>query len=75
MRYVFGDVVLDLDRFLLERSGDPQHVEPQVFDVLSHLLRNRSRVVPKTELLDTVWGDRFALAHLEARFGLGTNAT
>jgi pimeloyl-ACP methyl ester carboxylesterase/DNA-binding winged helix-turn-helix (wHTH) protein len=59
MRYVFGDVVLDLDRFLLERSGDPQHVEPQVFDVLSHLLRNRSRVVPKTELLDTVWGDRF----------------
>ncbi|HET6967455.1 MAG TPA: alpha/beta fold hydrolase [Ornithinibacter sp.] len=59
MRYSFGDLVLDTDRFLLERGGMPQHVQPQVFDVLSHLLANRSRVVPKTELLDTVWGDRF----------------
>ena len=59
MRYSFGDVVLDTDRFLLERDGEPQHVQPQVFDVLSHLLAHRSRVVPKTELLDTVWGDRF----------------
>ena len=59
MRYSFGDVVLDTDRFLLERGGEPQHVQPQVFDVLSHLVDNRSRVVPKTELLDTVWGDRF----------------
>ncbi|WP_377639244.1 alpha/beta fold hydrolase [Oryzobacter terrae] len=59
MRYAFGDVVLDTDRYLLERGGEPQHVQPQVFDVLSHLVANRSRVVPKTELLDTVWGDRF----------------
>ncbi|HET7762423.1 MAG TPA: alpha/beta fold hydrolase [Phycicoccus sp.] len=59
MRYTFGDVVLDTDRFLLERGGEPQHVQPQVFDVLTHLVANRSRVVPKTELLDTVWGDRF----------------
>ena len=59
MRYTFGDVVLDTDRFLLERGGEPQHVQPQVFDVLTHLVTNRSRVVPKTELLDTVWGDRF----------------
>ena len=59
MRYSFGDLVLDTDRFLLERGGAPQHVQPQVFDVLSHLVANRSRVVPKTELLDTVWGDRF----------------
>ena len=27
--------------------------------MLSHLVRNRERVVPKTELLDSVWGDRF----------------
>jgi len=30
-----------------------------VFDVLVHLIRHRDRVVTKTELLDTVWGDRF----------------
>ena len=38
MRYSFGDVVLDTDRFLLERGGQPLHVQPQVFDVLSHLV-------------------------------------
>ncbi len=59
MRFSFGDLVLDTDRFLLERGGEPLHVQPQVFDVLSHLVRNRERVVPKTELLDAVWGDRF----------------
>ena len=59
MRYSFGDLVLDTDRYLLERGGEPQHVQPQVFDVLSHLVAHRDRVVPKTELLDTVWGDRF----------------
>jgi pimeloyl-ACP methyl ester carboxylesterase len=59
MRFRFGDVVLDTDRFLLERGGQSLHVQPQVFDVLSHLVRNRERVVPKTELLDSVWGDRF----------------
>jgi pimeloyl-ACP methyl ester carboxylesterase/DNA-binding winged helix-turn-helix (wHTH) protein len=35
------------------------HVEPQVFDVLVHLICHRDRVVSKTELLDQVWGDRF----------------
>lgn len=59
MRFTFGDVLLDTDRFLLERGGEPVHVQPQVFDVLSHLVRNRERVVTKTELLDAVWGDRF----------------
>ena len=59
VRFSFGDVLLDTDRFLLERGGEPVHVQPQVFDVLSHLVLNRERVVPKTELLDTVWGDRF----------------
>ena len=34
-------------------------MEPQVFDVLAYLLRHRERVVPKTELLDQIWGNRF----------------
>jgi DNA-binding winged helix-turn-helix (wHTH) protein/alpha-beta hydrolase superfamily lysophospholipase len=59
MRYGFGDVVLDTDRFELRRAGEPVHVEPQVFAVLNVLLERRDRVVPKTELLDEVWGDRF----------------
>jgi len=57
--FVFGDCELDLDRFELRRAGQPQPVEPQVFDLLAVLIRERRRVVPKTELLDTVWGNRF----------------
>ncbi len=57
--YEFDDCLVDPGRFELRRGGAVEHVEPQVFDVLVHLIRHRERVVTKTELLDTVWGDRF----------------
>ena len=57
--FVFGDCELDLDRFELRRAGRRWPVEPQVFDLLAVLIRERRRVVPKEELLDTVWGNRF----------------
>jgi pimeloyl-ACP methyl ester carboxylesterase/DNA-binding winged helix-turn-helix (wHTH) protein len=57
--YAFGDCELDLGRYELRRAGAVQPVEPQVFDVLALLLRERERVVPKEELLDAVWGSRF----------------
>jgi DNA-binding winged helix-turn-helix (wHTH) protein/pimeloyl-ACP methyl ester carboxylesterase len=59
MRYRFEDCELDTDVFELRRAGEPVKVEPQVFDVLAHLVLHRDRVVPKEELLDEVWGDRF----------------
>jgi pimeloyl-ACP methyl ester carboxylesterase/DNA-binding winged helix-turn-helix (wHTH) protein len=57
--FIFGDCELDLDRFELRRGGQPRPVEPQVFDLLAVLIRERHRVVPKEELLDIVWGNRF----------------
>jgi pimeloyl-ACP methyl ester carboxylesterase len=57
--FVFSDCELDLDRFELRRAGRLRPVEPQVFDLLAVLIRARHRVVPKEELLDTVWGNRF----------------
>jgi pimeloyl-ACP methyl ester carboxylesterase len=57
--FVFSDCQLDLDRFELRRAGRLRPVEPQVFDLLAMLIRERHRVVPKEELLDTVWGNRF----------------
>jgi DNA-binding winged helix-turn-helix (wHTH) protein len=57
--YEFADCVVDAEQFELRRGGVVEHVEPQVFDVLVYLIRHRDRVVPKTELLDSVWGDRF----------------
>jgi pimeloyl-ACP methyl ester carboxylesterase len=57
--YGFGEFELDLGRFELRRDGEVCKVEPQVFDVLALLVRERGRVVSKEEILDTVWGDRF----------------
>lgn len=57
--YLFGDCELDPRCFVLRRGGEEVHVERQVFEVLAYLLNHRDRVVPKAELLDAVWGDRF----------------
>src|SRR5688572_24404671 len=57
--YAFGDYELDTRLHELRRAGDRLHVEPQVFDVLAHLLASRDRLVTKEELLDQVWGHRY----------------
>lgn len=55
----FDEYELDLGAIELRREGQVVAIEPQVFDVLSYLVAERDRVVPKTELLDNIWGDRF----------------
>ncbi|WFE25850.1 alpha/beta fold hydrolase [Solwaraspora sp. WMMD791] len=57
--YRFGEYELDMARYELRRSGQPVHIEPRALDLLQYLIEHRDRVVPKTELLDQVWGDRF----------------
>jgi pimeloyl-ACP methyl ester carboxylesterase/DNA-binding winged helix-turn-helix (wHTH) protein len=59
MIFAFDRCELDLDRYELRRAGRAVPVEPQVFDLLAVLLRERARVVTKDELLDTVWGSRY----------------
>ena len=59
MIYAFGEIEIDADRFEVRRAGEPVSVEPQVFDVILHLVSRPDRVVTKEELLDQVWGDRF----------------
>lgn len=55
----FDDFVLDTHRYEL-RCGDAViRVEPQVFDVLTQLVRHHDRFVTKEELFDSVWGGRF----------------
>ena len=58
MRFRFEDHLLDLDRRELLCGGVGVSIEPQVFDLLEYLLRNRDRVVAKDELIATVWGGR-----------------
>jgi pimeloyl-ACP methyl ester carboxylesterase/DNA-binding winged helix-turn-helix (wHTH) protein len=57
--YAFDGYELDVTAHELRHAQDVIHVEPQVFDVLAHLVEHRTRVVTKQELLDTVWGTAF----------------
>lgn len=58
MRFCFGEHVLDSSRRELRRGDGPVHVEPQVFDLLHHLILNHDRVVSRDELISTVWQGR-----------------
>jgi pimeloyl-ACP methyl ester carboxylesterase len=58
MRYSFDEYVLDLERRELVRGGRPIDIEPQVFDLLVFLIRNRERVVSRDDLIAGVWGGR-----------------
>jgi TolB-like protein len=49
---------IDTDRRELRRRGELCSVEPQVFDLLEYLLRNRDRVVSRDDVLSAVWNGR-----------------
>lgn len=57
-RYQFEDFILDADRRELTQASEPIAMGPQVFDLLLHLVENRTHVVTKDELLDAVWNGR-----------------
>ena len=54
----FDNHVLDIERRELRRGVESIALEPQVFDLLVYLVRNRDRVVSKDDLIDAVWGGR-----------------
>jgi len=55
---LFESCTLDTDRRELKRDGELVALEPQVFDLLVYLLRNRDHVVSKDDLIASVWGGR-----------------
>ena len=58
MELLFSGHTLDIDRRELRRGLEAIAVEPQVFDLLVHLIENRDRVVSKNDLIAAVWGGR-----------------
>jgi DNA-binding winged helix-turn-helix (wHTH) protein len=58
VQFSFVGHMLDVDRRELRRDSELIPVEPQVFDVLVYLIRNRGRVVSRDDLLAAVWGGR-----------------
>lgn len=58
MLYRFEDLALDTDRRELHRGADLVPIEPQAFDLLELLIRNRARVVSKSDLIEAIWAGR-----------------
>jgi pimeloyl-ACP methyl ester carboxylesterase len=58
MRYAFEDCQLDLDRRELKKAGASVELEPQVFDLLTFLVRHRARVVSRDDIIAGVWNGR-----------------
>src|SRR5262249_2270386 len=54
----FAEFEIDLGQQELRRSGEVVGIEPQVFDLLVYLVRNRDRIVTKDELIQAVWQGR-----------------
>ena len=54
----FRDCEIDTAKYELRRQGVRVPVEPQVFDLLVFLARNRGRTVTKEQLFSEIWRDR-----------------
>ncbi len=58
MTYLFGSYELNLDSQQLLCGGVPRDIEPQVFDLLKHLIENAGRLVTQDDLVEAVWRGR-----------------
>ena len=58
MNYLFEGLTLDAERRELRRGEHLIPVEPQVFDLLEYLIRNRARVVNREDVFAAVWHGR-----------------
>ena len=59
MIYQFDNCTFDTQRFELSCAGQPVALRRKAFQLLTYLLLNGDRVVPKDELVDHLWPDQF----------------
>jgi len=52
----FGEVCIDLARRVVERDGQPLHLTPIEYRLLTYLVAQPNRVVTHRQLLKVVWG-------------------
>ena len=73
--YRFGEYQIDTDTFELKRGAEVIRVEPQVFDLLIHLISHRNRVVSQSELLDSIWSGKIvSLSTVASRINAARSA-
>jgi len=56
----FGDVRIDQARRTVDRHGEPVHLTPIEYRLLTHLLAQPERVLTHRQLLKSVWGPSHA---------------
>jgi DNA-binding winged helix-turn-helix (wHTH) protein len=59
MLYVFGDYTLDTQLYELRHTSIPVKLQPRVYSMLVYLVQRRHRVVPRQDLFEYLWPDRF----------------
>ena len=58
MNFRFAQFEIDTARHELRKAGAVVHIEPQVFDLIVYLVKNRERIVTKDELINSIWQGR-----------------
>src|SRR5579883_1260998 len=77
MVFAFGDFELDEERFELRSGGSKVPVQPKVLEFLVYLVKRRTRLVPRHDLMQDLWPgvtvSEAALARviMEARKAIG----
>ena len=59
MQFVFAGCRLDPEARRLFHEGEEVHLPPKAFELLKLLIENRTRAMPKAELLERIWPDVF----------------
>jgi two-component system KDP operon response regulator KdpE len=54
-----GDIVVDLERRLVTRQGDPLSLTPTEFELLRLFVRNEGKLLTHRTILREVWGPRY----------------
>jgi Tol biopolymer transport system component/DNA-binding winged helix-turn-helix (wHTH) protein len=57
--YLFDDVTIERERFVIKKSGELRSLTPRAFDVLVYLIEHRGRVVEKQEIFEHIWKETF----------------
>jgi len=75
VRFDFDNCALDANLRELRRGGELVAMQPQVFDLLIHLLKHRDQVVSRDDLIALVWGGRMVSdSTLDSRINAARNA-
>jgi len=59
-RFAFGEIEVDLAARLVTRAGNPVHLTPTEYRLLTELIANAGKVLTHRQLLKTVWGPSHA---------------